>query len=88
MQIEIHQTHTAKIRAGDLLPLDTIDRMRHDYDGIPARVDTTRCARVADVVHHGPDEPVTVLLEGGASIEARSGRMIVLVRETTPHGQG
>ncbi|MEU4377194.1 hypothetical protein [Pseudonocardia alni] len=84
MQIEIHQTHTTKIRAGDLLPLDTIDRIRHDYDGVPARVDTTSCARVADVVHHGRDEPVSVVLDGGTVMEARSGRMIVVVREDAP----
>jgi hypothetical protein len=88
MQIEIHQTQTRKIRAGDLLPLDTIDRMRHDYDGVPARVDTATCARVADVLHHGPDEPVRVVLEGGAVVEARSSRVIVVVRETTPRGSG
>ncbi|ANY10791.1 hypothetical protein [Pseudonocardia sp. HH130630-07] len=81
MQIEIHQTYTTKLRAGDLLPLDTIDRMRHDYDGVPARVDTTTCARVADVVHHGPGEPVSVVLAGGVVIEARSSRMIVFLRE-------
>lgn len=55
--------------------------MRHDYDGVHARVDTTTCARVADVVHHGPGEPVSVLLKGGVVIEARPDRVIVVVRE-------
>ncbi|ALE76791.1 hypothetical protein FRP1_28765 (plasmid) [Pseudonocardia sp. EC080625-04] len=88
MHIEIHQTYTTNVRAGDLLPLDTIDRIRHDYGGVPARVDTTTCARVADVVLHGPGEPVSVVFEGGAVIEARSGRVIVVVREVSPRGSG
>ncbi|MEQ3552586.1 hypothetical protein WIS52_19100 [Pseudonocardia nematodicida] len=49
MPIEIHQTYSTKIRPGDLLPIDTIDRIRHDYYGVPGRVDTNRCAQVVTV---------------------------------------
>jgi hypothetical protein len=91
MPIEIHQTYSTKIRPGDWLPTDTIDRIRHDDYGVPVRVETNRCARVAAVgnrtaITRGVDgyEQVTLVLDGGAVLEARPDRKIVVVRETAP----